>query len=213
MNLFLVNFLLWNNPSLDFMLFAQILKNHNPPFLSFNGSNLKVLWRTERVFNTNRRLIIFKCGIAEAWLEKNSSFIVFLFVFVYLYLYLERAWRWQCGALAGKVFLQVAFKLSLTRPAHWSLYPNRGWSRKWSDLGSGGISALARFSFRIWCELDFYKANNISFLWHLMLITRTLAPQTLDDAGEENVWGAGFLFSNFINILTMTSLGSQVISQ
>ena len=47
MNLFLVNFLLWNNPSLDFMLFAQILKNHNPPFLSFNGSNLKVLWRTE----------------------------------------------------------------------------------------------------------------------------------------------------------------------
>ena len=47
MNLFFGNFLLWNNPSLDFMLFAQILKNHNPPFLSFNGSNLKVLWRTE----------------------------------------------------------------------------------------------------------------------------------------------------------------------
>ena len=59
-------------------------------------------------------------------------------------------------------------------------------------------TALARFSFRIWCELDFYKANNISFLWHLMLITRTLAPQTLDDAGEENVWGASVLFSNFI---------------
>ena len=98
---------------------------------------------------------------------------------MYLYLYLERAWRWQCGALAGKVFLQVAFKLSLTRPAHWSLYPARGWSRKWSDLGSGGISTGLS-----------WQGSGFGVRWIFIKLsltlapTRTLAPQTLDDARE-----------------------------
>ena len=84
MNLFLVNFLLWNNPSLDFMLFAQILKNHNPPFLSFNGSNLKVLWRTEGYLTPTGAWLFWNVALQRLGWKR----ILFLLYCNFFYLYL-----------------------------------------------------------------------------------------------------------------------------